>query len=182
MTHAHSVNELVERGREAAARGAWREAYDLLVAADSAELSAEDLELIGEATFLGRPDRALHPGPRAGVQRLPGERGPEECRAARSGARPRSQPGAREFGGSSGRFRRAERLLEDEPECREHGYLARGQAMAADARGDTSEARQHVQRALEIAERFGDRDLEPSRSTRKAPCSCAAARRKSAGR
>jgi 2,5-diketo-D-gluconate reductase A len=49
MTRADSVNELVERGREAAARGLWREAYDLLAAVEPAELSPEDLELIGVA-------------------------------------------------------------------------------------------------------------------------------------
>jgi hypothetical protein len=53
-----SANELVARGRGAAARGAWREAYDLLAAADAAELSAEDLEVIGEATSWAGPTEA----------------------------------------------------------------------------------------------------------------------------
>jgi class 3 adenylate cyclase len=159
MTHAHSVNELVERGREAAARGAWREAYDLLVAADSAELSAEDLELIGEATsWTGPTEHCIQAHERAYSAYLAS--GDRKSAARLALALVRDHSLARASSVAAGWFRRAERLLEDEPECQEHGYLARGQALAADARGDTSEARQHVQRALEIAERFGDRDLE----------------------
>lgn len=159
MTHAHSVNELVERGREAAARGAWREAYDLLVAADSAELSAADLELIGEATsWTGPTEYCIQAHERAyGAYLASGDR---RSAARLALALVRDHSLARASSVAAGWFRRAERLLEDEPECREHGYLARGQALAADARGDTSEARQHMQRALEIAKRFGDRDLE----------------------
>jgi hypothetical protein len=55
MTDVHPVNELVERAREAAARGAWREAHDLLVAAEPSELSPQDLELIGEAASWSGP-------------------------------------------------------------------------------------------------------------------------------
>ena len=61
---------------------------------------------------------------------------------------------------SAGWFKRAEHLLKEEPECPEHGYLARQWGVAADARGDNGEAQQHLRRALEIAQKFGDRDLE----------------------
>lgn len=67
---------------------------------------------------------------------------------------------ARDGSVAAGWFKRAERLLEDEPDCREHGYLARRHGLAADARGDLSEARLHLERARAIAQRFGDRDLE----------------------
>ena len=159
MTHAHSVNELVQRGREAAARGAWREAYDLLVAADSPELSAEDLELIGEAaSWTGPTEHCIQARERAYSAYVAS--GDQRSAARLALALVRDHSLARAGSLAAGWFRRAERLLRDVPECREHGYLARGQALAADARGDRSEARQHVQRALEIAERFGDRDLE----------------------
>ena len=60
MGSGNPTHELVERGREAAARGSWREAYDLLVAADPAELAPEDLELIGEATsWTGPTERCI---------------------------------------------------------------------------------------------------------------------------
>ncbi len=37
MTDLRPVNDLVERGREAAARGSWREAYDLRIGVHTAE-------------------------------------------------------------------------------------------------------------------------------------------------
>ena len=50
--------DLVERGRDARARRAWREAYELLSAADrAAPLEAEDLEALATAAYmLGRDD------------------------------------------------------------------------------------------------------------------------------
>jgi len=66
MDGAHPINELVERGREAAARGTWREAYDLLAEVDSAELSPEDLQLIAEATsWTGPTERCIEVRERA---------------------------------------------------------------------------------------------------------------------
>jgi hypothetical protein len=41
VTDVRPVNDLVERGREAAARGSWREAYDLLSSVEPAELSPD---------------------------------------------------------------------------------------------------------------------------------------------
>jgi hypothetical protein len=70
MSDPRPVKELVQLGRQAAARGSWREAYDVLVAVDPAELAPEDLELIGEATSWSGPSescieaRELHRFPR----------------------------------------------------------------------------------------------------------------------
>lgn len=159
MDSAHSDNELVERGREAAARGAWREAYDLLAAADSAELSPEDLELIGEATsWTGPTEHCIEVRERAYGAYL--ARGDRRSAARLALALVRDHSFARASSVAAGWYKRAERLLEDEPECREHGDLARRQGLAADGRGDPREARQHLRRALEIAQKFGDRDLE----------------------
>ena len=53
------VDEPLSAGREAAARGAWREAYDLLNPA-AATLSPEDLEALAEAAYwLGKLDEAI---------------------------------------------------------------------------------------------------------------------------
>src|SRR5919106_7039417 len=159
MDQAHSVNELVERGREAAARGAWREACDLLAAADSAELSPADLELIGEATsWTGPTEQCIEVRERAYSAYL--ARGDRTGAARLALALVRDHSFARSSSVAAGWHKRAERLLEDEPESREHGYLARRQGLAADARGDADAAQQHLRRAPEIAHTFGDRDLE----------------------
>jgi len=55
---------------------------------------------------------------------------------------------------------RAEHLLEQEPECLEHGYLARAYTNSALAQGDLDRAQEHCSRMLEIGRRFGDRDLQ----------------------
>jgi hypothetical protein len=120
MAHAHAADELVTRGREAAARGAWREAYDFLAAADSAELSPEDLELIGEATsWTGPTEHCIEVRERAFSAYLASGIG--EARLALALVRGHSF--ARASSVASGWYKRAERLLEEEPECREHGLI-----------------------------------------------------------
>lgn len=159
MSDRPSVNELVERGRGAAARGSWREAYDLLVAADPAELAPEDLELIGEATsWSGPTESCIEARERAFRAYL--ARGDRSSAARVAFALVRDYHLLQAGSVAAGWGKRAERLLEDEPECSEHGYLARRRGPTANARGDHDEARQELARALEIAEKFGDRDLE----------------------
>jgi hypothetical protein len=66
VSSAHPVTEIIERGRNAAARGAWREAYDLLSTVEPAELSPSDLELIAEATsWTGPTERCIDASERA---------------------------------------------------------------------------------------------------------------------
>ena len=51
-----SVSDL-ERGRRSFARADWRGAYDALTAADTGQLEAPDLELLGRAAYMvGRDD------------------------------------------------------------------------------------------------------------------------------
>ena len=159
IDRAHSDDELVQRGRDAAGRGAWREAYDILTAADSAELSPEDLELIGEAaSWTGPTERCIEVRERAfSAYQASGDR---RSAARLALALVRDHGLLRAGSVAAGWYKRAERLLAEEPECREHGHLARRKALAAEARGDTVEAQQHLRRALEIAQTFGDRDLE----------------------
>lgn len=159
MDGDQSTPKLIAYGREAAARGSWREAFDLLASANPQELSAEDLELIGEAaSWTGPTEQCIEARERAFSAYL--ARGDK-----RSGARV-ALALVRDYGMldassvASGWSARAERLLEGEPECPEHGHLARRRGMAAYARGDVSGARLQLERALEIAHRFGDRELE----------------------
>jgi tetratricopeptide (TPR) repeat protein len=56
---------------------------------------------------------------------------------------------------------RAERLLSEEPDCGEHGHLERLRGVIAyEGAGDYGKALEHAERALEIATRFGDRNLQ----------------------
>ena len=159
MDDVQRVTELVERGREAAARGSWREAYDLLSSLEPAELSPGDLELIAEATsWTGPTERCIDASERA----FNGYLGAGDRRsAARMALRLALGYYLLSAASVAGGWRkRAERLLEDEPECVEHGQLARLRGVAANARGDVDAAQEELRRALEIARRFGDRDLE----------------------
>ena len=153
------ITEIVERGRQAAARGSWREAYDLLSSVEPAELSPGDLELIGEATsWTGPTERCIDASERAFNGYLSGADKPGAARIALRLARGYYLLSAGSV--AAGWVKRAERLLEDEPECVEHGQLARLRGVAANARGDVDAAQEELRRALEIARRFGDRDLE----------------------
>ncbi|MCI0637082.1 MAG: LuxR family transcriptional regulator [Actinobacteria bacterium] len=60
---------------------------------------------------------------------------------------------------AAGWLTRAERLLNDEPESSSHAYLAIAHAELAWNGGEFEHALTHVDRALEIAERSGDRDV-----------------------
>ena len=153
------VDELIQRGRDAAARGSWREAYDFLAAADPAELAPEDLELIGEATsWTGPTERCIEARERAFSAYL--ENGDRRSAARLAQALVRDYHMTQAGSVAAGWSKRAERLLEEVPECPEHGHLARRLGLAASARGDYEEAGRQLGRALEIAQRFGDRDLE----------------------
>jgi class 3 adenylate cyclase len=68
---------------------------------------------------------------------------------------------------AKGWLSRAESLLEGEPESPSHGYLAIAHAELATGRGELDHAIAHIDRAFEIAERFGDRDLRAWASMRK---------------
>jgi class 3 adenylate cyclase len=138
---------LLQRGREAFLRSAWSEAYDALALADAeGALGPDDLDALGQAAHAtGRLDEAIraHEAAFAGY--------------VEAGDRPRAAMVAMwqlsvEYWDkgiesvSEGWDRRAARLLEDQPECIEQGWIAFGL-------GD-------MDRALELARRFGDRTLE----------------------
>ena len=111
------------RGREAAARLAWADAYTALSLADSSsDLAGEDLELLATAAYLlGRVEDCLRALQRA--QQLHAERG-DLRRAARCAfwlAFHLINQG--ELAQASGWLARANRLLEHEQECAERGYL-----------------------------------------------------------
>src|SRR6188472_928954 len=180
MAQTRSVSELVDRGRAAAGRGAWREAYDLLADVAPADLSPADLELIGEASsWSGPTERCLEVWERAYGAYLADEDRRSAARMALWLVYAHSVARARSV--AAGWYQRAERLLADEPECREHGYLARAQGLAADARGDTESATQLLRRALEWRNGSPIRTSRLSFFTPKVSCWFATARWTRAG-
>jgi tetratricopeptide (TPR) repeat protein len=151
----------LEAARSAFARTAWREAYDGLRAADSAgELEAEDLERLAEAAWwLSDGTASLRARERAYrryVQR-------DEPRAAASVALALAEDHFHRLARSVGQgwLRRAERHLEGLPDVAERGWLYRLRfVVALEAERKPEEAMAYADRALEIARRVGDTDLE----------------------
>lgn len=153
------LTDALEAGRNAATRCAWREAYDLLAAADAAGLlTVADLESLAQAAWWsGRLPAFFDASERAYATFV------EQGNLARAGRVALSL--AREYGHkapaiAAGWFNRAERLLEQEPDSPEYGYLALARVSAVLGRGDLDLALEHARRAYEIGSRSGDRDLQ----------------------
>jgi tetratricopeptide (TPR) repeat protein len=151
--------EHLEPARAAFARTAWRVAYDALSAADAAgELEAEDLERLAEAAWwLSDGTVSLRARERAYRQYV--RRG--EPRAAAWVALALAEDHFHRLARSVGQgwLRRAERHLEGLPDVPERGWLYRLSFVVALER-KPQEAMEYADRALEIARRVGDSDLE----------------------
>jgi class 3 adenylate cyclase len=147
-------------GREAAAKHAWREAFDLLGAADAREpLSPDDLATMAEAAWwTGRSDACISARERAFAAYL--DEGNRVSAAGMAIALARDHKVRLETGISRGWFLRAERLLADQPESAEHGWLMRIKSGQAAGEGDLEGALELTRQALDIGMRTGDRDLQ----------------------
>jgi tetratricopeptide (TPR) repeat protein len=157
---AVSGDGALARGREAAERLAWADAYTSLSLADqSSPLEAEDLELLATAAhLLGHMDDCLRALQRA--QQLYAEGG-DHRRAARCAGWLGFHLSTRgDLAQASGWFGRAHRLLEHErQECAEHGYLLVSAAYQQLMAGDHAQARETLAQAAGIGARVGDADL-----------------------
>ncbi len=149
-----------DHGRLAAERGAWRDAYEALTHADATgALEPHDLELLATSAYmLGRDDEYVRALERAHYAHLDAG---NVARAARctwwigldSFMRGAGAP-------ASGWFARGERLLDrDELDCAERGYLRLGRMLEHFRVGDYEAARVAAAEAVEIGQRFGERDL-----------------------
>ena len=149
-----------DRARVAFAERNWSEAIELLRAADAGgALTAADLDAYGEAAWwMGRLGEAIEVRERAFAEH---KAAGDPLRAAATALALANDYSHRlESPIASGWVQRAERLLRDLPESREHGYLQRPYIGAALARGALDEALQLAERLLAIGERLGDPDLE----------------------
>ena len=149
----------LERGREAYATRAWLQAYEWLeLANERGPLEARDLELLSITAFmLGRDDDCVAWLERAHLGHLDeGERRPAVRCAAWIGLNLASRG---EIGPASGWLGRAQRILEDEGDCAERGYLILPRVFGHEAEGDFATAAAVAEDAVRLGERFGDRDL-----------------------
>lgn len=157
---SQTLDDPLAAGRDAVLRHEWNRAFELLKQADQASgIPPEDLEIMAEAAWwAGRPDEGIDALERAYAAYL------------ESGNRPRAGyvalSLAREYGGklassqAGGWFNRAVRLLESEPEGREHGYLYVRLSARAASGGNLDEAIEHARRALDVGGKVGDPDLQ----------------------
>jgi class 3 adenylate cyclase len=159
VTSVAGVDEAIEKGRSAAKGREWPEAYTFLTAADSeADLAPEDLELFAKAAWwTGRPGETIEIRERAYARYL--SRGDKARAAFMALTLRRDYVGKLAGSVAAGWLDRAERLLEDQPESPSHGYLALAHGSRAWDRLERKHALAHMARAVEIAERFDDRDL-----------------------
>jgi DNA-binding SARP family transcriptional activator len=155
-----SLEAILGSARSAIRRCGWQEAVDLFAAADErGGLGGEDLDALAEAAFwLGRPHESHLARQRAHATLLAAGRPRRAAMAAivlsvNLGAR-------RRFAVAGGWFQRAQRLLADEPEGPEHGFLAWAATMVALATGDHDRALQAARRAFDLGRRFGVADLQ----------------------
>jgi tetratricopeptide (TPR) repeat protein len=150
-----------EAGRKAFARHAWREAFESLREADAARsLAVEDLErLAASAWWIGRIDDCIAARERAYAAHV--ARGNPEAAAVVAAclAEDFFRRQAKSLG--NGWLKRAERLLQDVPECRAHGVVLRLHVvLALETEGDVDKALDLARRTSDLATRFHDRDLQ----------------------
>jgi DNA-binding NarL/FixJ family response regulator len=154
-------SQAVASGRDAFHRGAWCDAYALLLVADrQMPLSPEDLNDLATAAYLiGEDAMFVQASTRAHNEFL--ERG-DNRRAARvafwvaflMAERPKERAQA------AGWLARAQRLVHEFPDsCVEEGWLLCAAGRDQSRSGDGKSGYASFARAAEIGERFGDRDL-----------------------
>ncbi len=160
MSKRSVTDKPLHEARDAFERHAWQEAFDLLTAADeSGSLAPEDLERLAEAAWwTGRMDDCIQARERAYAAYI--EAG-NDRRAAlvaldlATNYQSKLAPSV-----AMGWLNRAQRLLGEEPECPEQGYLSNTLAGVGLVLGNFDSALDHARHTFEIGNRFGDRDLQ----------------------
>jgi class 3 adenylate cyclase len=154
------IQDPAEAGRDAFRRRAWSEAFELFTAADTdGGLAPEDLELLAESAMLsGRADRHTSLLERAYAAH---QRAGNRLRAGHLAILLNHEYQSRlQHTVAAGWLSRATRLLEQEPEAPEHGYLELQRSLNSWKTQDFDAAVEHATRAEEIGVRHGDRSLE----------------------
>ena len=149
-----------EAARGAFARHAWREAFETFTQAQAVQaLAVEDVERLAEsAWWIGRIDECIAARERAYAVYVDRKATRPAAAVAVRLAEDFFRRQAKSLG--NGWLKRAERLLQDVPECAEHGGLLRLHAILALDEGDVDKALGLARRTADIANRFHDRDLQ----------------------
>jgi class 3 adenylate cyclase len=151
--------QIRDDARRALEEHAWQDAYEGLVSLrDRQDLSGEDWQRLGEAAWWSaHPDESLEAFERA-FATYSSEGNPR--RAAAVAIRLAHEHADRmELSLWNAWLQRAVRLLADQPECVERGYLEMSLVRSSFDRGAVEEASEHASRAQEIGARFDDPDL-----------------------
>jgi tetratricopeptide (TPR) repeat protein len=154
------TEDSLSAGRAAIARNDWETGYSLLARGELQELlTAADFEGVGEAAFwTNRPRDCIRYRERSFAAYAQGNLGSAAARVAVQLAWNHMAQGSYAVGG--GWFAKANRLLTDEPECREHGELTNSLAHIDIAQGKLESALARARDAFEIGQRLGDGDLQ----------------------
>src|SRR5262249_19549580 len=134
------------------------EAYEAWSSPDVAELETQDVEQLATSAFmLGRDDESNSWLERAHHRCL--ETG-DAIRAARNALWIGMNLASRgQIGPATGWLRRAQRVLEGEPDCADRGYLLLPMVFQHEAAGDFAAAAAVAGEAVDVGARHGDRDL-----------------------
>jgi DNA-binding NarL/FixJ family response regulator len=154
------VGDVLERGRTSFAGASWLDAFESLSRADEAsDLEPGDLELLATSAYmLGREDDYVRVLERAHYAYLDAGEVPRAARCAWWIGLSLLLRG--EGAPAAGWFARGDRLLErEERDCADHGYFRLAHMLQSFGEGDFEAARGAAAEAVEIGERFGDRDL-----------------------
>lgn len=157
--------DLVSQARVALDGHDWPAAYDLFTRADGAgALSGADLEAFAEAAFFAaHVDAEMELKERAFKARLEAGERVRAAYVALDLGYEYAYIGKPSIGAAW--TRRAERLLEGEPEGYAHGYLALAKSGAAMATGDIEAALRLAEEAVQISNRARDADLQATALT-----------------
>ncbi|MGH3776717.1 MAG: BTAD domain-containing putative transcriptional regulator [Pseudonocardiaceae bacterium] len=158
--HVPASDQLLPAARAALAAHDWSAAFELLSAADHAgQLTAEDLDGLAEAAYwLGRHREALSARQRAHHAYL--QAGDHRRAAVAAVILTIQHGGFQQFAVARGWFQRAQRLLEAEPDCAEHGYLSWGATIIALIMDDHEKCLAAARSTYEMGARHGVADLQ----------------------
>ena len=155
-----SVVTTLDRGREAFERGAWREAFTLLSAAErGGAVDGQDLTRLASAAYLiGQFDESARAW--EGAHRAALEANDPKAAAQAAFWLALGLIFRRDVARGAGWIARAVRILDDcGADCVQRGYLRFAEAMRAVVEGDGEAAEHGFAESAAMATRFGDRSL-----------------------